>query len=51
MQIMNDTESFGGFINSFLTSFRDEFAKLSCLVVPLLSDAATRHIDIDDVRH
>ncbi|RDB18272.1 Protein dml-1 [Hypsizygus marmoreus] len=48
LQVMNDTATFGGFINSFLTSVHDEHAKLPCLVFPLLSDAVSRHIDVDD---
>ncbi|KAF9462802.1 Misato segment II tubulin-like domain-containing protein [Collybia nuda] len=48
IQVINDTASFGSFINSFLTAFRDEFVKLPCLVIPLLTDAGSRHIDVDD---
>lgn len=48
---MNDTASFGSFVNSFLTAFRDEFVKLPCLAIPLLSDAGSRHIDVDDVSY
>jgi hypothetical protein len=50
IQIMNDTSSFGGFINSFLVSLRDEAVKLPCLVFPLLSDTVSRHNNIHDVR-
>lgn len=46
---MNDTSSFGGFINSFIVSLRDEAVKLPCMVFPLLSDAITRQNDVHDV--
>ncbi|KAF8225980.1 tubulin nucleotide-binding domain-like protein [Tricholoma matsutake] len=48
IQIMNDTSSFGGFINSFIVALRDESVKLPCLVFPLLSDAVSRHNDVHD---
>lgn len=51
IQIINDTSSFGGFINSFLVSLRDESVKLPCLVFPLLSDAVSCHNDVYDVGH
>ena len=46
---MNDTSSFGGFINSFIVALRDESVKLPCLVFPLLSDAVSWYSDIHDV--
>ena len=48
---MNDASSFGGFINSFIASLRDESVKIPCLVIPLLSDAVSRHRDTYDVSH
>ncbi|KAJ7776805.1 mtDNA inheritance protein Dml1 [Mycena maculata] len=39
IQIIHDASTFGGFIDSFLTSLRDDFVKLPLLVWPLLSDA------------
>ncbi|KAF8639297.1 hypothetical protein AX17_001608 [Amanita inopinata Kibby_2008] len=39
LQVINDVETFGGFTNSLLTTFRDEFSKTSSLVIPFLSDA------------
>jgi hypothetical protein len=49
MQVMHDTATFGAFVDSFLTSFCDEFSKRSFLTFPLLSDTIPGHIDIDDV--
>ncbi|KAG5648222.1 hypothetical protein DXG03_006179 [Asterophora parasitica] len=48
IQIMNDTSTFGGFMNSFITSLRDQYGKLPCLVIPLLSDAVSRPLEIDN---
>ncbi|KAG6907553.1 hypothetical protein DXG01_008539 [Tephrocybe rancida] len=48
LQIMNDTSTFGGFIHSFLTSFRDQYTKLPCLVVPLLSNGTSGELHVDD---
>ncbi|KAG6825236.1 hypothetical protein H0H92_004326 [Tricholoma furcatifolium] len=48
LQVMNDTSSFGGFLNSFLTTFRDEHAKLPFLVIPILSRTPNATIDADD---
>ncbi|KAI0920356.1 hypothetical protein AcV5_010118 [Taiwanofungus camphoratus] len=39
IQVMNDTATFGGFTDSFLTAFRDEFPKLPCLTFSILSRA------------
>ncbi|GLB45716.1 putative tubulin domain containing protein [Lyophyllum shimeji] len=44
IQVINDTPTFGGFINSFLTSFRDQYLKIPCLVFPLLSDAVSKRV-------
>ncbi|KAJ6554978.1 Misato segment II tubulin-like domain-containing protein [Mycena vulgaris] len=41
IQLMHDTSTFGSFMNSFLTSLRDDFGKLPLLAWPLLSDANT----------
>lgn len=46
---MDDTSTFGSFINSLLTSFQDEFVKLPALVFPVLSAARPSNIDVDDV--
>lgn len=51
IQIMNDTSSFGAFINSFIASLRDESLKIPCLIIPLLSDAVSRSHDVNDVGH
>ncbi|OCH91306.1 mtDNA inheritance protein Dml1 [Obba rivulosa] len=48
VQLTHDTATFGGFTNAFLTSFRDEFAKLPCFSFPLLSDSIPGSIDQDD---
>lgn len=48
---MNDTATFGSFIDSFLTSFRDEYLKIPSIIFPLLSDVLLGQIDVDDVRH
>jgi hypothetical protein len=50
IQVMNDTASFGSFVNSLLVSLRDEYVKLPSLNFPFMSDAVPRHIEIDDVR-
>ncbi|KAJ7268065.1 Misato segment II tubulin-like domain-containing protein [Mycena rebaudengoi] len=39
VQLMHDTSTFGSFVDSFLTSLRDNFLKLPVLAWPLLSDA------------
>ena len=49
MQITNDTADFGGFVDSFMTSFYDEFMKLPSLVIPLLSQSVSRVLPVDDV--
>jgi hypothetical protein len=36
---MHDTSTFGSFVDAFLTSVRDDFAKLPLFSWPLLSDA------------
>ena len=46
---MNDTTTFGGLINSFLTVIRDQHMKLPCLVVPFLSSGITRQLEGDNV--
>ncbi|KAJ7505868.1 Misato segment II tubulin-like domain-containing protein [Mycena galericulata] len=40
IQLIHDTSTFGSFINSFLTSVRDDLGKLPLLAWPLLSNAA-----------
>lgn len=46
---MNDTATFGGFTDSFLTAFRDEFPKLPCLTFSILSRAFPGPSGPDDV--
>ncbi|TFK37238.1 mtDNA inheritance protein Dml1 [Crucibulum laeve] len=48
IQVVNDTETFGAFTSSLLTSIRDEFIKLPSLVFPLLSSTTSQKIDVDD---
>ncbi|KAJ8584484.1 tubulin nucleotide-binding domain-like protein [Rhizopogon salebrosus TDB-379] len=48
LQMMHDTATFGGFLHSFLTSFRDEFLKASVLNFSFLSGADPNHTDIDN---
>jgi hypothetical protein len=40
LHVVNDVDTFGGFTNTFLTTFRDEFSKASSLAVPILSTAS-----------
>ncbi|EKM52417.1 uncharacterized protein PHACADRAFT_211670 [Phanerochaete carnosa HHB-10118-sp] len=49
-QTMNDSLTFGGFTHSFLTRFRDDFAKLPCLSFPVLSGSVPGMADVDDSR-
>ena len=49
IQLTHDTSTFGSFVDSFLTSFRDEFPKLSVMSFPLLSNLIPGSIDVDDV--
>lgn len=46
---MNDTSTFGGFTSSFLAVYRDEFPKLPCLALPILSHSLPSHVDTDNV--
>ncbi|KIM89767.1 hypothetical protein PILCRDRAFT_767219 [Piloderma croceum F 1598] len=48
IQLIHDTATFGSFIDSFLTSFRDEFSKLSVLSFDLLSDSSPASVDVND---
>ncbi|KAF8990150.1 mtDNA inheritance protein Dml1 [Cyathus striatus] len=48
IQVINDANTFGSFISTFLTSFRDELLKLPSLVFPLLSSSIPGQIDVDD---
>lgn len=48
IQIMNDTSSFGAFVDSMLTLLRDDNPKLACLTLPFLSPVVAREIP-DDV--
>jgi len=49
IQIMNDTDTFGSFLSSFLASFRDEYPKLPSLVFPLMAGMVSQTPDFDDV--
>ena len=40
LHVLNDVDTFGGFTNSFLTAFRDEFSKASSVVLPIISAAS-----------
>lgn len=48
IQIMNDTDTFGSFLSSFLSSFRDEYLKLPSLVFPLMAGVVSQNPDCDD---
>ncbi|KAJ7648544.1 Misato segment II tubulin-like domain-containing protein [Mycena rosella] len=50
IQLMHDTATFGSFVNSFLTSLRDDFVKLPLLSWPLLSDTTPSFHIGDDRR-
>ncbi|KAF9481069.1 tubulin nucleotide-binding domain-like protein [Pholiota conissans] len=43
IQIINDTDSFGSFMASFLASFRDEYLKLPSICIPVISGAISEH--------
>jgi len=46
---MNDTDTFGSFLSSFLASFRDEYLKLPSLIFPLMAGVVSQTPDCDDV--
>ncbi|TFY63898.1 hypothetical protein EVJ58_g2947 [Rhodofomes roseus] len=48
IQVMNDTSTFGGLTGSFLTAYRDEFPRLPCLVIPLMSYSLPGHVRTDN---
>lgn len=48
---MNDTDTVGGFMSSFLASFRDEYLKLPSFAFPVLSGAASSKCDLDEVSY
>ncbi|KAI0002430.1 Misato segment II tubulin-like domain-containing protein [Russula compacta] len=50
LQLCTDNASFGSFVNSFLTAFRDEFPKLPTLMFAVLSDAVPGDLDVDDLQ-
>ncbi|KAJ7101530.1 Misato segment II tubulin-like domain-containing protein [Mycena belliarum] len=50
VQLMHDTSTFGSFVDSFLTSLRDDFVKLPLLAWPLLSDVLPSIEGVDDKR-
>ena len=48
---MNDTSSFCGFMNGFLTCFRDEYSKIPSIIFPIGTlGAQDLHLAVDDVR-
>ena len=49
LQMINDTDTFGGFLSSFLASFRDEYLKLPSLVFPLMAGVVSQTPDWDNV--
>ncbi|KAJ7046455.1 Misato segment II tubulin-like domain-containing protein [Mycena alexandri] len=51
IQLIHDTATFGSFVNSLLTSLRDDFGKLPLLSWPLLSDATPFSKSVDTRRH
>ena len=46
---MNDTDTFGAFMGTFLLSFRDEYSKLPSFAFPLMSGASSPNFGGDDV--
>ncbi|KAF7976565.1 hypothetical protein HWV62_6233 [Athelia sp. TMB] len=50
VQLTYDTGAAGGFTDALLGALRDEYAKLSLLAFPLLSDALAAPLDVDDHR-
>ncbi|KIP06639.1 hypothetical protein PHLGIDRAFT_24463 [Phlebiopsis gigantea 11061_1 CR5-6] len=50
IQVINDAAAFGSFTASFLTRFRDDFTKLSCLSFPILSGCVPGRFDVDDAK-
>ncbi|KZP14004.1 tubulin nucleotide-binding domain-like protein [Athelia psychrophila] len=50
VQLTYDTPTFGGFTTALLTAVADEYAKVSLLAFPLLSDALSQQggLDLDD---
>ncbi|EGO28775.1 hypothetical protein SERLADRAFT_434675 [Serpula lacrymans var. lacrymans S7.9] len=47
LQVIQDTSTFGSFIGSMLSSFRDEYPKNQALTFALLSSTHTGHIDVN----
>ncbi|KAF8957165.1 mtDNA inheritance protein Dml1 [Flammula alnicola] len=50
VQIMNDTDTFGSFMGSFLASLRDEYLKLPSFTFPVISGVASHNPDGDDTK-
>ncbi|OBZ75032.1 Protein dml-1 [Grifola frondosa] len=50
IQMMSDNTTFGGFTDSFLTIFRDEFPKVPSLTFSFLSSYIPGSIDVDDMQ-
>ena len=46
---MNDVDSFGSFMNSFLITLRDEYPKMASVVFPLMSSVTAQILDIGRV--
>jgi len=47
--MLSESETFGGFTDALLTTFRDEFSKTTSLVVPILSGALYDPLSVPDV--
>lgn len=47
---MEDTTTFGSFIDSFLTSFREGFSKVSVLNFNFLAGCTPGRVQVDDIR-
>ncbi|KAJ3509360.1 hypothetical protein NLJ89_g5262 [Agrocybe chaxingu] len=48
IQVMNDTDTFGSYMESFFVSFRDEYLKLPSLSFPLGVGGISKAPDVDD---
>ncbi|KAI0717734.1 tubulin nucleotide-binding domain-like protein [Cerioporus squamosus] len=48
IQLMNDTATFGGFTDAFLTALRDELPKIPSITFPLLSSASYSLVSADE---
>jgi hypothetical protein len=50
LQLCTDNASFGSFVHSLLTAFRDEYPKRPTLMFAVLSDSIPENLDTEDVR-